>query len=118
MNRMSLFKKITGLALWLLPISILAGLVVLWELWVKLADVPKWQLPAPSAVAVELVSSKALLWKHTLVTLEEIAVGFAAALAAAEIPARWHICEGLGHGIDEKGIAMGRAFLARIFVGA
>ena len=82
MNRMSLFKKITGLALWLLPISILAGLVVLWELWVKLADVPKWQLPAPSAVAVELVSSKALLWKHTLVTLEEIAVGFAAALAA------------------------------------
>jgi ABC-type nitrate/sulfonate/bicarbonate transport system permease component len=83
---MSFFKdtrqRASGLAVWLLPIAILTGLVALWESWVRLADIPKWQLPAPSAVAVELGASRALLWDHTLVTLEEIAVGFAVALAA------------------------------------
>ena len=53
-----------------------------WESWVRLADVPKWQLPAPSEIAEELVSSSSLLWEHTLVTLEEIVVGFLAALVA------------------------------------
>jgi ABC-type nitrate/sulfonate/bicarbonate transport system permease component len=83
---LSLIKNATkwapGLATWLLPFAILTGLVALWESWVRLAEVPKWQLPAPSAVAVELGVSRALLWDHTLVTLEEIAVGFVAALAA------------------------------------
>ncbi len=34
-----------------------------------------------------------------------------AALAAAEVPARWHICERLGHGIDQTGLDMGGRFL-------
>ena len=79
---MNILKKTTGLATWLLPVSILIGLVAAWELWVNLADVPKWQLPAPSEIAEELVSSSDLLWKHTLVTLQEIVFGFLAALAA------------------------------------
>ena len=79
---MELLKKTSGLLTWLLPVSILAALVVAWEVWVQLADVPKWQLPAPSAIAKELGSSSSLLWDHTLVTMQEIVVGFAAALAA------------------------------------
>ena len=79
---MNILKKTTGLATWLLPVSILIGLVAAWELWVNLADIPKWQLPAPSEIAAELVSSSDLLWKHTLVTLQEIVFGFLAALAA------------------------------------
>ncbi|MCH9018657.1 MAG: ABC transporter permease [Chloroflexi bacterium] len=79
---MNILKKIPGLATWFLPVSILIGLVAGWELWVNLADVPKWQLPAPSEIAEELGSSSGLLWKHTLVTLQEIVFGFLAALAA------------------------------------
>ena len=72
---------------WGIPIAILAVLVGAWELWVQLGDVPKWQLPAPSAIAVELSDSRALLWDHALVTLQEVALGFLAALAAGVIVA-------------------------------
>ncbi len=79
---MNYLKKTAGLLTWLLPVFILIGLVAAWEVWVRLADVPKWQLPAPWEIAQELVSSRSLLWEHYLVTLEEIVVGFMAALAA------------------------------------
>lgn len=64
-----------------IPLSILVGLIIVWELWVQLGDVPKWQLPAPSAIVQELVSSWGLLWKHTVVTLEEVVLGFLISLA-------------------------------------
>ena len=83
---MIFLKKAAGLLTWLLPVAILVGLVAAWELWVQLADVPKWQLPAPSAVAKELGSSSSLLWDHALVTLQEIVVGFLAALIAGPMP--------------------------------
>ncbi len=67
---------------WTVPVLVLAALVGVWELWVQVGGVPKWQLPAPSAIAAELVHSRALLWDNGLVTLEEIALGFLAALAA------------------------------------
>ena len=79
---MDLLKKTTGMMTWLIPAAILAGLLVAWELWVQLADVPKWQLPAPSAIGKELGASRDLLWDHTLVTLQEIVIGFLAALVA------------------------------------
>ena len=61
---------------------ILVGLVALWELWVQVLDVPKWQLPPPSEIGRELASSRALLMSHTLITLEEIVLGFLAALGS------------------------------------
>ena len=67
---------------WSIPLVILGALAGAWELWVWAGEVPKWQLPAPSAIAQELVQSRALLWDNTLVTLEEVALGFLAALAA------------------------------------
>ena len=70
---------------WGIPIAILAALVGAWELWVQVGEVPKWQLPAPSAIAVELAESRALLWDNTIVTLKEVALGFLAALAAGVI---------------------------------
>jgi ABC-type nitrate/sulfonate/bicarbonate transport system permease component len=68
--------------LWAIPLLILATLVGVWELWVQVRDVPKWQLPAPSAIVRELAESRALLWGNTLITLQEVAIGFAFALAA------------------------------------
>ena len=79
---MERIRNASGIIAWLVPVSILLGLIIAWELWVQLADVPKWQLPAPSAIAKEMESSRTLLWDHTLVTLQEIAIGFLAALAA------------------------------------
>jgi phospholipase/carboxylesterase len=35
------------------------------------------------------------------------------ALAALDIPAEWHLSEGIGHGIDEEGLRHGGEFLAR-----
>ena len=78
---------------WGIPIAILAVLVGAWELWVQLGDVPKWQLPAPSAVAVELAESRDLLWVHTLVTLKEVVLGFLAALVAGVILAALITCQ-------------------------
>ncbi len=68
--------------LWAIPLLILATLVGAWELWVQVRDVPKWQLPAPSAIGRELADSRALLWDNTLITLEEVVIGFMVALAA------------------------------------
>ena len=65
---------------WAAPLLILAALIAAWELWTQLGDVPKWQLPAPSVIAQELVESRGLLWEHTQVTLLEVLLGFVAAL--------------------------------------
>ncbi len=39
-------------------------------------------------------------------------------LAAAGVPAEWHLSPGLGHGIDEEGLAIGEDFIARYLAGA
>ena len=67
---------------WAAPVMILVSLVALWEIGVRVWDIPKWQLPAPSAIGRELAASRGLLLGHTLVTLEEIVIGFMAALVA------------------------------------
>ena len=71
---------ISGLKRWGASFLILVVLLAVWEVWTQLAEVPRWQLPAPSAIANELFDSRALLWDHTLVTLVEVILGFAAAL--------------------------------------
>ena len=40
--------------------------------------------------------------------------GSAYALAAAGAAVQWHLCHGLGHGIDEAGLMMGGAFLSEM----
>ncbi|MBI5138796.1 MAG: ABC transporter permease [Candidatus Vogelbacteria bacterium] len=60
---------------------ILVVLIVLWEIWVQFGDIPKWQLPAPSAIAQEIVASWSLLLHHAYITLQEIVAGFFVALA-------------------------------------
>ena len=65
---------------WVLPPLIIAGLLGIWEGSVRLAEVPTWLLPPPSTIFAELYSSRSLLWVHTLVTLQEVLIGFALAL--------------------------------------
>lgn len=70
---------------WLWPGLILVGLLALWEGLARLFHVPRWLLPTPSSVGAELWASRGLLWTHTLVTLEEVVVGFALAFAVGVV---------------------------------
>ena len=66
---------------WVIPVIILLVFIALWEIWVQFGNIPKWQLPAPSAIAQELVASWSLLLHHAYITLQEIVIGFLVALA-------------------------------------
>ena len=70
---------------WLPALLIVAGAVGAWEALVALNDIPHWKLPAPSAVGEELWESRSLLLDHTWVTLREVLIGFAIALACGTI---------------------------------
>jgi len=75
-------SALSKLGPWAAPVTILLGILVIWELGVQIWDIPKWQLPSPSEIGQELAASRSLLLEHTLVTLEEIVLGFTAALAS------------------------------------
>ena len=64
------------------PILVLLALIVIWEVWVHLADTPRWMLPAPSDIAQSFRDDWRLLAEHTRVTLTEVLVGFGIALVA------------------------------------
>ena len=54
-----------------------------WEAACRLGSVPAFLLPAPTGVAAAVAANFPLLLHHGLVTLEEIALGVAGAVAAA-----------------------------------
>ena len=66
---------------WLPPLVLLALAVGLWELVVRAASVQDYLFPAPSAVAHSLWDDRGLLASATLVTVREIVLGYALALA-------------------------------------
>ncbi len=77
------------------PLVVVAGLLLLWQLFVWSSGVPKFLLPPPLAVLQTLVSERALLLDHAWITLVEILlgllggvlVGAGSALAMALLPA-------------------------------
>lgn len=70
----------TVLSRWAAPGAIILIVLAAWEAAVRLFQVERWLLPSPSAIGAELVESRDLLLRHTLVTLEEVVIGFALAL--------------------------------------
>lgn len=77
--------RATQVGAWVLPLSLLAATVVVWELAVRLTDTPAWFLPAPSAVAAAFGEHWAILARHTGVTLQAVVVGFALAFVLAVV---------------------------------
>ena len=63
-------------------VLVLASLVAAWQAWVDLRSVPDYLLPAPSGIASALWDERSTLASQTLVTLREMLVGYAAAVAA------------------------------------
>jgi ABC-type nitrate/sulfonate/bicarbonate transport system permease component len=68
---------------WLPPLILVAVATGAWEGGVRLTDTPRWFFPPPSAVAREMLDSRALLWRHTWTTFQEIVVGLAIATVLA-----------------------------------
>ena len=53
--------------------------LTLWEAAVRGFNVPTWLLPAPSEIATEIAHSAPLLVKHSLITAQEVVIGFSIA---------------------------------------
>jgi NitT/TauT family transport system permease protein len=58
------------------PTLALIGLLILWEIVVRVFDIPRFLLPAPSAVLVETVERFDLLMRHAQATVYSTLIGF------------------------------------------
>jgi ABC-type nitrate/sulfonate/bicarbonate transport system permease component len=67
---------------WISPVLLMGGIVVIWEIAVRLSHVPLWLLPAPSDVLRALVEDRDILLPNALVTFSEVLIGFACAVVA------------------------------------
>ena len=69
-----------------IPVALAVGALLLaWQLYASRPEADQQILPTPVAVWNALVAQREPLWGHTLVTLYETAVGFAAALVAGVV---------------------------------
>jgi ABC-type nitrate/sulfonate/bicarbonate transport system permease component len=69
------------------PVVLLVGLVVLWEVWVVVRDVPAYRLPAPSAIWSAFLDGGDVLPAHVRATSFEAALGLLAGAAAGVVVA-------------------------------
>lgn len=67
------------------PIISLTAIIVLWEVIVRLNEIPKYILPSPSDITSTLFRDIDLIWEHTKVTLFEAFTGFGLAIILAFI---------------------------------
>ncbi|MCI0441467.1 MAG: ABC transporter permease [Chloroflexi bacterium] len=74
-------RLFAGVLRWLPAIAIILALLGVWEGYVRVFDVQRWLLPAPSVIASTLWADASLLLRHSRVTLEEVLVGFGLAMA-------------------------------------
>jgi NitT/TauT family transport system permease protein len=61
-------------------IVVLGGFLVVWEAWVRLAHVPEYFLPAPSAIFLEIAQDPAWYARHSAYTIGACLLGFLIAL--------------------------------------
>lgn len=60
------------------PVLTFGTLLILWEILPRVLEVPAYILPVPSAFLAKLWQEQALIWTHTIVTLQEVVYGFIA----------------------------------------
>ena len=71
---------VSAMLQWALPVALIFAVLGVWEGAVRLFNVARWLLPPPSSIGAELFESRSLLLRHSLVTLEEVLLGFALSL--------------------------------------
>jgi NitT/TauT family transport system permease protein len=84
MNGNGLALRMSGwLGSVLLSALVFVALIVLWWLAVVAFNIPAYLLPAPQTVLPELINQRQSLWNHSLITIEEIVLGFALSVVTA-----------------------------------
>ena len=90
-SRSSVFRNV------LPPGVALVLIVVVWELWTRIADVPVYIVPGPLLVITGLLEDYDFFARHGAITLLEAAAGFllgsAVAFTAATLMVHWRIVE-------------------------
>lgn len=66
-----------------IPILFIMGLLIIWEMAVRIGEIPLYVLPAPTQVVVTLMKEFPVLWGHALVTTLEAVAGIVIALVLA-----------------------------------
>lgn len=74
------FDRLLSLSGLLWPAALITSVLVVWEVTVRLRNVPRWLLPPPSAIGRALVDDRSLLLRNAGVTLNEILLGFGLAV--------------------------------------
>lgn len=64
----------------LLPTLIIISLLTIWQVLTLTLDIPKWLLPSPITISLEIYNNFPLLITHSIVTIQEIFFGFILAL--------------------------------------
>ena len=79
----SLGGKLLALLWGGMPALVFIALIVLWWAAVAVFKAPAYLLPPPEDVLPRIVSSRQSLWNHSLVTLQEIIMGFGLSVVTA-----------------------------------
>jgi len=58
------------------PLVTFGLLLIAWQFLVRAFGVPEYILPVPTEFMAKLVQARGLIWQHTLVTAQEILLGF------------------------------------------
>lgn len=65
---------------WMPSLVLAVALFGIWEVLVRVMDVQRWLLPAPSGIGQEMWDSRGKLWDNALVTGEEVLLGYGIAI--------------------------------------
>ena len=65
------------------PVGLILVVLVGWQVYVWLSDIRPQTLPGPIRIVRESVESAGSVWEHSLVTMSEVAAGFAISIACA-----------------------------------
>jgi len=80
-RRSSLRTRWDVAARWLPPLSLIAALLVLWQITTSVWEIEPYILPSPTDIVEAAVEARALLGPHIWQTAQETILGFALALA-------------------------------------
>jgi NitT/TauT family transport system permease protein len=75
--------RLRGLVNMGLPAAVFIAIIAGWALAIEYFDIPAYLLPPPQDVLPRLAESWPSLWNHTLVTIQEILLGFGLSIVTA-----------------------------------
>ncbi|WP_317156377.1 ABC transporter permease [[Mycobacterium] appelbergii] len=76
-------RKFSAVLGGMLPVLTFAAIVLIWDLSVRIFEIPKYLLPGPIEVFTRIFTSSETLWRNGIVTLQEIFLGFGLTVVTA-----------------------------------